>query len=544
MAVITGGRAVVESLKLQGTDLLFGIISIHNIDLLDTLYDAQGSIKYIGGRTEQGCGHMADGYARASGRPGVFLTSTGPGAANAMGSMGEAYHSSSPVLEITTNVPKELVNRRRGFTHEPKNQLEMFRSVTDWNALITEVESIPDHIDQAFRRFKTRRPRPIELEIPTDLFLQEADFEMGPPEMVEPPQGDPAMIEKAAEALGKAKRPLIYAGEEVIRCGGTDELIKLAELLSAPVVTGDGGKGAFPEDHPLCLGPALGESIWGRNPVTEFIRTCDLVLVAGSILGYKSTVLMDIQLPETLIHILMDENGFGLNYAAAIPIVANSQKALSHILSLLNDKDVDKGGPYRNEIAEMKAQIYASVKEQWPNELRTLETIRDTLPENTITCWDATVPAYRASGLFKIHQPRTFMNPIWGGLGFGFPASLGAKTAMPRTPVLCVTGDGGFQYNVQELATAAQYGITPVVLMFNDNAWGILKQRQKEQLKGRLIGTKLVNPNFVKLFESYGFEATRVRTVDEMTKSLGSAIHSNRLQLIEAQIPDGFANFR
>ena len=545
MARMTGGQAVVESLKAQGVDLLFGIISVHNLDLLDALCDGRDSIRYIGGRLELGCGYMADGYARASGRPGVFVTSTGPGAADSMGALGEAYHSGSPVLEITTNVEKEFINSGRSVTHEPKDQIGMFRSVTDWNALVTDVESIPDHIQEAFRRFQTRRPRPIELEIATDILGQESDVEVIPPREVPLPQGDPAMIERAADALIRARRPVIWVGEEVLQCGGTEEVIRLAEVLGAPVVSGDGGKGAFPEDHPQSLGQALGRRIWGENPVQDFIASCDVALVAGSFLQYRSTAGTGLRMPETVIHVLLDGEAIGKNYSSSVPIVANSKAALTQIISIIGDRDVYKGDSFRREVDELKGQIYEGLKEQWPAELYTLQAMRSVLPRETVTCWDPTVPTSRASRCFDAYQPRTFMLPHgWAGLGFGFPASLGARLARPESPVVCVTGDGGFQYNMQELATAAQYGIAPVVLMFNDNAWGVLKQRQEENYGGRVFGTELVNPDFVKLFESYGFEGTRVRTVNELVKALDSAVKSDRLRLIEAQIPTGFANFR
>ena len=545
MPRMTGGRAIVESLNAQGVDLLFGIIAVHNLDIYDALYDAQDSIRYVGGRLELACGYMADGYARASGRPGVLITSTGPGAADSIGSLGEAYHSGSPVLEITTNVEKEFIDGGRGVTHEPKDQLGMFRSVTDWNALITNIESIPDHVQEAFQRFQTHRPRPIELEVPTDLLGQEADVEVIPPRDIQPPQGDPAMIERAAEALVKARRPVIWVGEEVLHCGGTDEVLMLAEALGAPVVGGDGGKGAFPEDHPLSLGQALGRRTWGVNPVQDFIGTCDVALVVGSILPHKSTVGLGLRMPETLVHVLLDPEAIGMNYPTSVPIVANSKAALAQVRSLIGNKDVYKGESFRREVDDLKSQIYDSLKEQWPNELYALEAMRSVLPRDTVTCWDPTVPTSRATRCFQAYGPRTFMHPHgWAGLGFSFPASLGAKLAKPGSPVVCVTGDGGFQYNMQELATARQYGISPVVVMFNDNAWGVLKQRQEQNYNGRVIGTELVNPDFVKLFESYGFEGTRVSTVNELVNALDSAVKSNRLQLIEAQIPTGFANFR
>ena len=545
MARMTGGKAVLESLKAQRVDTLFGIISVHNLDLYDALFDDQDSFRYIGGRLELGLGYMADGYSRASGKPGVIITSTGPGAADSMGAMGEAYYSASTVLQITMNVQREFINSGRGITHEPKDQLGMFRSVTDWNALVTEVESIPDQIHEAFRRFGSRRPRPIELEIATDLLGLEGDVEIGPQVEAQVPQGDPAMMDRAIEALKKARRPIIYAGEEVLHSGATAELVKLAEALGAPVVTGDGGKGAFPEDHPLSLGQALGRHIWGANPVLDFIPGCDLALVVGSILPYRSTGQLDLRMPDNLIHILLDGDSIGKNYPASIPIVANSKAALVQIMSGLGDGDHQTSDAYRKEVGELRDRIYRELKEYWPNELRTLEAMRSVLPRDTILVGDATVAISRASRCFETYQPRTFMYPHgWAGLGFGFPASLGAKLAKPESPVVCVTGDGGFQYNMQELATAAQYDINPVVVIFNDNAWGVLKDRQQQNFKGRVIGTELVNPDFVKLFESYGFQGTRVSTVDELTRALGSAVNSGKLQLIEAQIPKGFGSFR
>ena len=196
MAKLTGGQAVVESLKVQGVDTIFGIISVHTLDLFDALFDNQDALRFIGGRLELGCGFMADGYSRATGKPGVLLTSTGPGAADSMGAMGEAYFSSSSVLQLTTNVEQEFIGSGRLVTHETKDQLGMFQSVTDWNALINQVESIPDYLTEAFQRFQERRPRPIELEVPTDLLAHQAEVEVLQPREPSIPQGDPLMVEK------------------------------------------------------------------------------------------------------------------------------------------------------------------------------------------------------------------------------------------------------------------------------------------------------------------------------------------------------------
>ena len=541
MPNLTGGQAVAESLMAQGVDTVFGIISIHNLDLFDALFDRQDNLRFIGGRLELGCGFMADGYARATGKPGVLITSTGPGAADSVGAMGEAYFSGSPLLQVTTNVESDFIGQGRNTTHETKDQLRMFEAVTDWNAMIGEIESIPDHLLEAFQRFGNRRPRPIELELPTDLLGNHADVEILAPRDAGIPQGDPAMVEQGLQVLLKAQRPAIIVGEEVQMLGGTDEIVRLAETLGVPVVTTDGAKGAFPEDHPLSLGTVLGRRIWGENPVQDWLATCDAAVILGSIMPHRSTTGVQLKLPETVVHVLMDGDSIGKNYDATVPIVANSQAVAQQWLDAIGSGDVSKGDSYADEVASLRNDIQQSLQETWGNELRVFEAVREATPRDTIFSLDPTVPASRAARCLPIYGPRQYMHPHgWAGLGFAFPAGLGAKAGRPDSPVVCITGDGGFQYNFQELATAAQYDIHPVILMFNDNAWGVLKGYQKSRFGDRLFATDLVNPDFAKLFDSYGFGATRVSTVAELGPALDAAISSGKTHLVEVAIPDGF----
>ena len=542
MPKLTGGQTVIESLKAQGVDTVFGIISIHNLDLFDSLFGSQDSMQFIGGRLELGCGFMADGYARATGKPGVLFTSTGPGAADSVGAIGEAYFSGSPILEITTNVEQEFLGSGKLATHETKDQLGMFEAVTDWNASIPQVESIPDNITEAFDRFQTRRPRPIELEIPTDLLGSEADVEMLTARQPDIPKGDPNQVEKALQMLLKAKRPAILVGEEVQQLGGTQQIVELAEKLGAAVVTSDGAKGAFPEDHAQSLGQIMGKRIWGENPVQDWLGTCDLVVVLGSILPQRSTSGIGLQLPKEMVHVLLDGEAIGKNYPVTVPIVANSQAVVQQWLGAIGDQDVHKGKAFQEDISAIRSNMRERLEDTWSNELRVYETVREVTPRNTIFSLDPAVAASRATRCLEIYEPRTYMHPHgWLGLGFAFPAAVGAKVGKPDSPVVCVTGDGGFQYNFQELATCAQYGIHPVVLMFNDNAWGVLKGFQGDRFgENRRFATELVNPDFVKIFESYGFEGTKVNTVKELGKALENAIASDKTHLVEVQTPDGF----
>ena len=542
MPKLTGGQAIIESLKAQGVDTVFGIISVHNLDLFDSLFESHDSLNFVGGRLELGCGFMADGYARSTGKPGVLITSTGPGAADSMGAIGEAYFSGSPILEITTNVEREFVGSGKLATHETKNQLGMFEAVTDWNASIPQVESIPDNITEAFERFQTRRPRPVELEIPTDLLGTEADVEMLTARQPDIPKGDANQVEKALQMLFKAKRPAILVGEEVQQLGGTAQIVELAEKLGAAVVTADGAKGAFPEDHPQSLGQIMGKRIWGENPVQDWLGTCDLVVVLGSIMPQRSTTGIGLQMPKDIVHVLLDGEAIGKNYPATVPIVANSQAVVQQWLGAIGTQDVHKGKSFEDDIASIKTKIRSKLEETWSNELNVFETVRSVTPRNTIFSLDPTVGASRATRCLEIYEPRTYMHPHgWLGLGFAFPAAIGAKVGKPQSPVVCVTGDGGFQYNFQELATCAQYGIHPVILMFNDNAWGVLKGFQQDRFgEGRRFATDLVNPDFVKLFESYGFEGTKVDNVKELGTALENAIASGKTHLVEVQTPEGF----
>lgn len=545
MPRMTGGQAVVASLLAHDVDVLFGIISVHNLHIFDALYDHQDRIRLVGGRHEHAVGFMADGYTRATGRPGVMLTSTGPGAADSVGAMGEAYHSSIPLLHITTNVEQELVNRGRGSTHEPKDQLGMFSSVAGWTASADSVEAISDRIHEAFLRLRTAHPRPAVLEIPFDLLEQHADVEVGSPLSLPAQTADQAAVDAAIQKLLKAKRPVIWVGNGVMTSGGTDELRRLAEALDCPVAATDGGKGVIPDDHPLSLGSGLGRRIWGENPIQDFIGTCDVALVVGTSLPYRPTTGVGLRFPRELIHIDIDPQMFGRNHKPTVSLAGDARAVLGQMLDALGSRRVERDDTYKRELQELKQRVYQGLQEQYPNQLRVWEEIRQVLPRDAIVVADVTVPASTMARCFPVYQPRTYLNPHgWMGLGYGFPAALGAKLGCPDRPVVAIVGDGGFQYNMQEMGTAIQYGIAPVVLMFNDDAWGAPYGHQERRFNGRFIGTELLNPDFVRLAEAYGIQAARVSTLDALLSELDAALGADRIRIIEVTMPGGFAEFR
>ena len=548
MAQIKGGQAVIQSLQAQGVDTVFGIISIHMMEVYDALYDHRDAIRFISTRHEHAAALMADGYARATGRPGVCLTSTGPGAANSMGGMGEAYFSSSPILNITSTAEEELYGRGLGVGHEIKDQIGMFTAVTQWNSHISHPEETPDRIYEAFQRFQTRRPRPVEIEIPVDVQAQSAEMEIPQVSHFSPPQGHPDAVERAVQLLLSGRRVGVWAGNGVTRSGANQELIRLAETLGIPVFTTVAGKGTVPDDHPLGMGVFGSIPGWGpaavQNPLEDFLGSLDTLLVVGSSLGYSRTKGGSLGMPPNIVHIDIDEETIGKIYGPAVGVVGDAKAVLVQINSAIQGKSSQIAPGFDQEVRDLKGKVSDYWRQGMPNEMKTMEAIRSVTARDAIFMGDANVATHRgATYCLQSYEPRTFMTPQWGGLGFAFPAAAGAKAGLPDRQVVCLTGDGGFQFNLQEIGTCVEHGLNPVVMVFNDDAWGVLRERQTSYYNARYMGTSLQNPDFVKLAESYGANGVRVSSVKEMVPALEAALKSDTITIMDVSTPNGFSNF-
>ena len=543
MARMMGGKAVIDSLMAQGVDTAFGIISVHMMSVYDALYDVQDRFRFISARHEQAAAYEADGYARATGKPGVCFTSTGPGAANTLGALGEAWSASSPVLQVTSNVDLALVDKGLGFLHEPLKQQQMFESVTRWTAMPRTHQEISQTLLEAFNRFQTERPGPIEIEVPTDILHSESEVEvLGRREQAKAAP-DSSAVQQAAEALAGCKRIVIWAGGGVISAEASAELRALAERLGAVVVTTYGGKGAFPADHPLYAGVTWGgRGPYGPNPIQKHLPDADAVVIVGSRMPYHMTRMVGIELPETIVQIDIDGAELGKNYPVKAGVQGDAKPALEQLTAALPDS---AGGDGSEEAADLRRQVREAFGASEPNQQRTLDAVRGVIPRDAIVVADATLPAYSAVQAFPVYEPRTYMGPHgWADIGFGFPASLGAAVGRPDVPVVLFSGDGGFQLNLQELGTAAQYDIPLTAIVWNNSSWGVLKGQQRTLFKERYMASELVNPDFVRLAESYGLAATRVGTLAELETTLDSAIKSRGFHLIDVSMPEDFAGFR
>ena len=523
---MTGGEAVVHSLTAHGVDTVFGIPGTHNLAIYDALRHS-GGIRHILARHEQGAAFMADGYARASGKVGVCICTTGPAALNTLASLGTAYSDSSPVLCIASQIPAAGIGLDKGFLHECHDQLGSFAPVTKWRARADTVEAIPETMREAFAQMLNGRPRPTAVEIPCDT-LDESD-EVTAPAAATAQRLVPAseQIEQAARLLRAAQRPVIWAGGGATSSGASAELVQLAERLQAPIFTTVLGKGILPEDHPLAAGNAL------LYPDAQaFLAECDLMLAVGTRFTEEETDRWALRLPDRLIHIDIDEEEIDRNYRSTVAVVGDARVALQRIDARLQDVRRQPGGRAA-EIVDLRQQVWRSCQRRAPEGIELVHTLRTALPRETIIVSDLTVAAYWCRRLIDVYEPNTFIYP-WGfcTLGFGLPAAIGAKIARPERPVVVLCGDGGFMFNCQELAVAVQYDLPLVVLVFNDSAYGVLRPQQEVRY-GAAHEVDVVNPDFMSLAGAFGVDGRRVDSIEQLGPEVSRAIEADRTTLIE-----------
>ncbi|MBX5450404.1 thiamine pyrophosphate-binding protein [Thermogemmatispora sp.] len=526
----TGGQAVVASLRAHHVEVVFGIPGVHNLPIYDALYDEPG-IRHVLARHEQGAGYMADGYARISGRPGVALVITGPGVTNIATPLADAYADSLPLLVIATSLPGETGGRSWGRLHELKDQLGLARALVGWSHEVQRVAEIPEAIAEALRQMRTGRARGAFLQIPLDVL--EAEEAMPLPRLEEEESlavaPDSEALQAALELLRTAQRPVILAGAGVSAAGANHELLRLAELLQAPVVLGGKSHDVLPNDHPLVITTRGAPS----RTLGPLLSRSDLALVVGSKLGMQRTTLPALErsrsgqsetgrlpLPEKLIHIDIDAGEIGRRYPVSVALVADARQALIALLAGLQEK----AGAYedrREEVALVRAALSKRAQQIYGEVMPWLEALRAVLPREGIVVADMTLAGYAAAQAFPVYEPRSFIHASeLCSIGTGLPLALGAQLAAPGRPVVALCGDGGFLLNVGELATAAQERIPVVTIVFNDACYTAVKNDQSQRFPGRSIATTLEPPDFVTLARAFHVEGQRVATPEELAQVL------------------------
>ncbi len=526
----TGGDVIVQILKAAGVECLFGIISIHNIPIYDAIA-RQGGIRTITNRSEPGAVNMADGYAKATGKLGVTITSTGAGAGNAAGSLIEAQTNGTPLLHITGQIDSPYLDQGKGFIHECKDQLGMLKAISKDAFRVRSIESLAATIQHAIELAQTAPTGVVSVEIPVDIqkkVLTAPESHFNPYPRLAP---DLSSVKEAAGILLSAKRPLVWSGNGVIQADATEELTNLAEIWGAGVLTSQAGRGALREDHPQCIG-----NFAYNSAIRDFLTSCDVLLAVGTRFRGSETRVWQSPLPKTIVQLDVDRLAIGRNYPAAIGCVADAKLALQALMKELSG-NVKPDASYLQEVLQARNACRDALRATLGPYDQFCSDLRNSLDRDAMLVVDVTISATLwGSRLFPVYGPRQYIHAAGGGIGQGLQMGVGAKLGQPTRQVVVIAGDGGFQVNMGELGTAVQEGIDVVIVLFNDGGYGILRNIQNRVLEGRHIGVNLHGLNFEKLCEAYGIAYYPITSTAMFRPAIRTALESGRLSLIEVDM--------
>ncbi|MBW6519301.1 MAG: acetolactate synthase large subunit [ANME-2 cluster archaeon] len=531
---MTGAKALIESLYAEKVEVIFGYPGGALLPIYDELFDAD--INHILVRHEQAAAHAADGYARATGKVGVCLATSGPGATNLVTGIATAYMDSIPMVAITGQVPSSMIGND---AFQEANITGITLPITKHNYLVTDVNDLPRIIKEAFHIASTGRPGPVLIDIPKDITTDELDFEY--PESVElrgykpTKTGHKRQIKRAAEVISKAKQPVLYVGGGIIASEASKELLELAQTIKAPVTTTLMGKGAFPDDNPLCVGMP---GMHGTKYANYAIQESDVLIAVGVRFDDRVTGKIDSFAPNAqIVHIDIDPAEISKNVRVDIPIVGNAKSVLKVLTEYINE---ELNGKTNTTAWVKKVEKW---KKEYPlyyhkdNTLKPqyiMEQIHELYPDSIIVT-EVGQNQMWAAQYFRYNEPRTFISS--GGLGtmgYGFPASMGVKMGKPDKVVFDISGDGSFQMNSQELATVVQNKIPVIVAIFNNGFLGMVRQWQELFFDRRYSFTCIDNSvDFVKLAEAYGALGLRVTKPQEVGPALKEAVESGRPTVID-----------
>ena len=538
MAKMTGGEAFAKSLYREGVRVIFGLPGVQLYGLLDGLAKEPG-IRFINTRHEQATTYMADGYARAGGDIGTALVVPGPGLQNASAGIGTAYSASSPVLVLAGQVERDLIGVERGMLHEIKGQMDTIKPVTKHQRLVLEAEHIPEAVHEAMEQLKTGRPRPVEIEIPPETLYDVADIELLEEGKYERPGGNPESIKNGADLIASAENPLFWAGGGVISAEASSELTAIAEFLQAPVITTGEGRGAISDRSHLSIGSfRFKNDTYFENRIDDH----DLIIAVGTRMAYPEFLK-----GQKVLQIDIDEEEIGRNYTNTEGILGDAKKSLGSLLEALQTR-MEARDSRREELSKIKEERFNPSTIIEPQNSY-VEAIRRAMPDDGILISGMTQIGYYSRNKYEVYEPRTYLtSSYYGNLGFAYPTALGAKVARPDKPVVAVSGDGGFMFNVQELSTAVHHNINAIVVVFNDNAFGNVMRDQVNMFDGREYGAIVHNPDFMKLADAFGARGVRIEDGDpeSLEKELSSSINIEAPTLIEVpvgEMPNPFRDY-
>ncbi|MEQ1647360.1 MAG: thiamine pyrophosphate-dependent enzyme [Hyphomicrobiaceae bacterium] len=535
---MTGGMAIVEQLIANNVDTVFGLPGAQMYPFFDALQQRSDHIRTYGARHEQACAYMAFGYARSTGKPGVYAVVPGPGMLNTTAALATALGACQPVLCITGQVPSQFLDRGRGHLHELPDQLGLLSKLVKWCARIERPADAPAIINEAFRQMQSGRPGPVAVEMAWDIMASSAAVTPLPKaelaKSIPPSQSE---IDRAAKLLATAKNPMIFTGSGAQHASA--EILALAELLNAPVTAFRGGRGVMPEDHPLGISSPTAHRLWPATDVAIGIGTrMELPFMRWT--GMMSMVDKPIA-PPHIIRIDIDPAEMRRLQVHA-PIVADAAEAtlaLRRTIEKLRGHSKSQTSVAPDRINNARTATQAAIQKIQP-QLAYLEVIRECMPRDGILVEELCQIGFTSYFGYPVYKPRTYISPGYQGtLGYGFPTALGVKAAHPDTPVVSIIGDGGFMFGVQEMATAVQERLNLITILFNNKSYGNVLRDQRIGFGNRTIGAVLENPDFQMLGKAFRADTYLVRSPQELRPALTRALKSKAPVLIEVEVPQG-----
>ena len=529
--LISGGQSLINCLYNEGVRVIFGLPGVQIYHAVVPILDYP-DMKFITTRHEQATTYMADGYARAGGNIGVAMVVPGPGLQNASAGLTNAYAASSPVLIISGQINRDKISKNIGMLHEINDQMDTIKPVTKWQTRVMESKDIPDAVQQSFIHLRSGRPRPVEIEIPPEALEESSRLVAYEPSKTIHSLVDGSSIEEAAAFISNSKSPVIWAGGGVHSSAASAELLAMAEHLQIPVLTTPEGKGAISDKHYLSLGTpqgrSTGESI---DPLRDFFYTRDLVIAVGTRFSSANP-----KPNQKVVQIDIDPEEIGRNHENTLGIVGDAKQTLSVLLDAVKVMTDPRESQQAN-FNKIRSDRYDNPANLVEPQASYVKALRLGMPEDAILVTDMTIIAYYARAHFKTYRPRSYFTSSYSGnLGSAFPTALGVKVAKPDQAVVSISGDGGFLFNSQEMATAVQFGINVVAVIFNDQAYGNVKRDMNEIFNGKSLGVELTNPDFLKLADAYGVVGMRAESPDDLANSLRKAINLDKPVLIEVPI--------
>lgn len=550
MPKLSGGRAAVETLRANDVDMVLGLIGSATMEMFDALYDADG-IRFIGVRDERSGTHMADGYARASGKPGVILAGqNGPGATNLVTGIAQARAAYSPVVALAGSLASGHVYRD---AFQEVDQQALFSPITKKTWTVNNAARVPEMLNEGFRHALTPRQGPVLLNLPRDVLAAEAEFEEIRGAGLSPEQtairGNPQLIEKAAAMLSSAAKPLIIAGGGIKNTRAYRAVLELAEAMNIPVAMSPGHGDALPFDHPLNAGQ-VGPR--GNVVASRMAREADVILALGTRLGFNSTFYSydNINRNADIIQVEIEPTAIGRFFPVAVGIWGDAPSVVRDIREAARGAAAGEPGwlrQFQEERRNLLTTLDDTPDQQVPIRPETLfKVLRNTAPRDAMFTMDAGTLCLQATDKLAYREPPSLFTPLdFGLVGFSFACGLGVKLACPDRPVISLMGDGGFAMTLSELATAVEHNINTVTVVMNNKCWGAEKAYQRDFFGERYIGADLKNPPYDKLAELFGARGYRVEQPADLEKTLSDALNCGKPAVIDVQMdPAALYSFR